>query len=123
MDRQYTAGHQSMPGRTAARVTRPTVRKVIKPAPSELMEDTGTGLDYGTRPDRMPGYLVPNDRFFIRSHAPTPQVDVANWTLRIEGNGAREPVTYTYGGLDTASQRSTGALSAARYRAETLTGR
>ena len=63
------------------------------------MEDTGTGLDYGTRPDRMPGYLVPNDRFYIRSHAPTPQVDVADWTLCIEGNGVRQPVTYRYGEL------------------------
>ncbi len=48
------------------------------------MEDTGTGLDYGTRPDQMPGYLVPNDRFYIRSHPPTPQVDTAAWTLRVE---------------------------------------
>lgn len=63
------------------------------------MEDTGTGLDYGTRPDRMPGYLVPNDRFYIRSHAPTPQVDVADWTLCIEGSGVRQPVTYGYGEL------------------------
>jgi len=71
-------------------------RKVVKPTPPELMEDTGTGLDYGTRPDRVPGYLVPNDRFYIRSHAPTPHVDVADWTLRIEGNGVRRPVAYSY---------------------------
>jgi hypothetical protein len=67
------------------------VSKVVKPTPAELMEDTGTGLDYGTRPDRMPGYLVPNDRFYVRSHAPTPAVDVADWTLRIEGDGVRRP--------------------------------
>lgn len=73
--------------------------KVVKATPAELMEDTGTGLDYGTRPDRMPGYLVPNDRFYIRSHAPTPRVDVAEWTLRIEGNGVRQPVTYRYDAL------------------------
>ena len=71
-------------------------RKVVKPTPPELMEDTGTGLDYGTRPDRIPGYLVPNDRFYIRSHASTPQVDVPEWTLRIEGNGVRRPVAYRY---------------------------
>jgi DMSO/TMAO reductase YedYZ molybdopterin-dependent catalytic subunit len=56
---------------TGARVTPPFDRKIIEPTPSWLMENTGTGLDYGTRPDRMPGYLVPNDRFFIRSHAAT----------------------------------------------------
>jgi DMSO/TMAO reductase YedYZ molybdopterin-dependent catalytic subunit len=74
----------------------PGRKPVVKPTPPELMEDTGTGLDYGTRPDRMPGYLVPNDRFFLRSHAPTPRVDVAHWTLRIEGNGVRRPVAYRY---------------------------
>lgn len=69
---------------------------MVKPTPPELMEDTGTGLDFGTRPDRIPGYLVPNDRFFIRSHAPTPTVDVANWALGVEGTGIRQPVSYTY---------------------------
>ncbi|MFF4752123.1 sulfite oxidase [Streptomyces sp. NPDC002514] len=76
-----------------------TIRKVVKPTPAELMEDTGTGLDYGTRPDRMPGFLTPNDRFFLRSHAPTPRLDPVTWTLRIEGSGAREPVAYTYDDL------------------------
>jgi DMSO/TMAO reductase YedYZ molybdopterin-dependent catalytic subunit len=74
-------------------------RKVVKPTPSGLMEDTGTGLDYGTRPDRMPGYLTPNDRFYIRSHAPTPRLDAANWSLRVEGCGVRTPVTYSYADL------------------------
>src|ERR1700691_3382319 len=80
-------------------VTPAAGRKVVKPTPTELMEDTGTGLDYGTRPDRMPGYLIPNDRFYIRSHAPTPPVDVADWTLRIEGDGVRQPVAYRYDDL------------------------
>jgi DMSO/TMAO reductase YedYZ molybdopterin-dependent catalytic subunit len=63
------------------------------------MEDPGTGLDYGTRPDRMPGYLTPIDRFYIRSHAPTPRLDAASWSLRVGGRGVREPVTYTYDDL------------------------
>jgi DMSO/TMAO reductase YedYZ molybdopterin-dependent catalytic subunit len=71
-------------------------RGVVKPIPPALMDDPGTGLDYGTRPDRMPGYLVPNDRFFIRSHAPTPRVDPTQWRLRIGGDGVRTPVDYTY---------------------------
>ena len=91
----------SNPGLKAADATPPAGRKVVKPTPPELMEDTGTGLDYGTRPDRMPGYLVPNDRFYIRSHAPTPHVDVADWTLRIEGDGVRRPVIYRYDDLWT----------------------
>ena len=46
--------------------------QVVKPTPAELMEDTGTGLDYGTRPDGCP-LSVPDDRFYVRSHAPTSQ--------------------------------------------------
>lgn len=68
--------NQSIPSWTGARVTPLIDRKVIQPTPSELMEDTGTGLDYGTPPDRMPGYLVSNDRFVIRSHAATPTLSV-----------------------------------------------
>ena len=50
-----------------------------------------------TRPDQMPGYLVPNDRFYIRSHAPTPYVDVVTWTLSVEGDGVhrRSPTPTT----------------------------
>ncbi|MCH9728255.1 MAG: sulfite oxidase [Actinomycetia bacterium] len=73
-----------------------TERGVVKPIPAELMEDTGSGLDYGTRPDRMPGDLTPTGRFFIRSHAPAPHVDSATWNLRIEGDGLKRPLTYGY---------------------------
>ncbi|MGW8379250.1 sulfite oxidase [Streptomyces sp. ODS28] len=69
---------------------------VVKAVPASVMEDTGTGLDFGTRADSMPGHIVPNDRFFIRSHAPTPRIDAAQWSLRIEGDAARSPVTLTY---------------------------
>src|SRR6201991_2710764 len=74
-------------------------RGVVKPTPTEVMEDTGSGLDYGVRPDRMPGLLTPTDRFYVRSHAPTPRIDAATWTLRVEGSGVREPVTYSYDDL------------------------
>jgi DMSO/TMAO reductase YedYZ molybdopterin-dependent catalytic subunit len=47
----------------------------------------------------MPGYLIPIDRFYLRSHAPTPRLDAASWWLRVEGSGVREPVTYTYDNL------------------------
>ncbi len=76
-----------------------TERGVVKPIPAELMEDTGSGLDYGTRPDRMPGDLTPTNRFFIRSHAPAPHVDSATWNLRIEGDGIKRPLTYGYDDL------------------------
>lgn len=69
---------------------------IVKPTPPELMEDTGTGLDYGTRPDRMLGRITPIDRFFVRSHAPTPHIDVDTWALRIEGDAVGRPVTVSY---------------------------
>lgn len=74
-------------------------RRVVKPTPAELMEDAGTGLAYGTRPDRLPGFLTPVDRFFVRNHAPTPRLDATTWTLRIEGDGVRKPITYRYDDL------------------------
>jgi DMSO/TMAO reductase YedYZ molybdopterin-dependent catalytic subunit len=88
-----------MSANTTAAAPSATGRKVVKPTPAELMEDTGTGLDYGTRPDRMPGYLTPTDRFYIRSHASTPHLDTATWALHVEGNGIREPLAYTYDDL------------------------
>lgn len=73
--------------------------RVVKPTPPELLEDTGSGLDYGTNPEQMLGDITPIDRFFIRSHAPTPVVDVGAWTLRVEGEGVQEPITYRYADL------------------------
>jgi DMSO/TMAO reductase YedYZ molybdopterin-dependent catalytic subunit len=83
----------------ATSATDRTGRKLVKATPAELMEDAGTGLDYGTRPDRMPGHLTPTDRFYTRSHAPTPHLDAATWTLHVEGNGVHEPIAYTYDDL------------------------
>jgi DMSO/TMAO reductase YedYZ molybdopterin-dependent catalytic subunit len=74
---------------------------IVKPTPADLMEDTGSGLDYGTRPDRMLGDITPVDRFFIRSHAPTPVIDASTWELRIDGDGVRRPTSYTYDDLST----------------------
>jgi len=72
---------------------------VVKQTPSELMIDTGTGLDFETRLDRLPGHLTPVDRFFVRNHAPTPRLDVAGWRLTIDGDAVRKPVTYSYADL------------------------
>lgn len=74
---------------------------IVKPTPTDLMEDAGTGLDYGTRLDRMLGDITPVDRFFIRSHAPTPRIDVASWELHVDGDGVRRQITFTYDDLCT----------------------
>lgn len=76
-----------------------TARTVVKPTPADLMEDAGSGLDYGVRPDRMLGDITPASQFFIRSHGPTPMIDPTTWALRIEGDGVRRTTTYTYDDL------------------------
>lgn len=43
-------------------------------------------LNYGTPLEALEGaFLVPNDLFFIRSHAPTPAIDPAEWRLSVTG--------------------------------------
>lgn len=74
-------------------------RGVVKPTPSDLMIDTGTGLDFETRVDRLPGHLTPVDRFFVRSHAPTPRLDATRWRLVVDGSGVRQPLSYAYADL------------------------
>ncbi|MDZ4234727.1 MAG: hypothetical protein U1C73_13455 [Dietzia sp.] len=48
------------------------------------LEDTGSGLDYGSPPDQILGDITPVDQFFISSHAPSPAIDASTWNLRIE---------------------------------------
>ncbi|MDG4667264.1 sulfite oxidase [Mycobacterium sp. 236(2023)] len=69
---------------------------VMKPIPPKLLEDTGSGLDYGTNPENMLSDITPNDSFFVRSHAPTPEIDSRTWVLRVEGDGVRHCVEYSY---------------------------
>ncbi len=70
--------------------------EVAGTSPSPAMEDPGSGLDYGVRPDQLLGDITPIDRFFIRSHAPTPHLDVTTWTLKIDGEGVSRPVSLGY---------------------------
>ncbi|HUR95704.1 MAG TPA: sulfite oxidase [Gemmatimonadales bacterium] len=45
--------------------------------------------------------VTPTDQFFTRSHAPTPQIDVASWRLRLRGL-VRRPATFTLEELERA---------------------
>jgi len=72
---------------------------VRKPIPAELLEHTGSGLDYGTNPVNMLSDITPVDRFFLRSHAPTPQIESRTWALRIDGDGVHRAVEYSYDDL------------------------
>ncbi|WP_205789464.1 MULTISPECIES: sulfite oxidase [unclassified Micromonospora] len=39
------------------------------------------------------GYVVPNDRFFVRNHTHTPRIDAGTWRLRLYGDGLRDAPT------------------------------
>src|SRR5258707_7108297 len=45
--------------------------------------------------DQLDSYLTPTELFYIRSHFPTPSIDVANYNLRIDG-AVRSPLELSY---------------------------
>ncbi len=44
----------------------------------------------GTPPELLDSFVVPCDRFFVRSNGPTPTLDPATWRLRVTGSVERE---------------------------------
>lgn len=76
-----------------------TFPAVCKPVPRELLVDRGTGADFETLLAAVEGYLTPVDRFYIRSHSPTPQIDADTWRLRVDGSGVSRAVEYSYADL------------------------
>ena len=52
------------------------------------------------------GYLTPVGSFFVRSHAPTPDIDPATWVLRVEGPGVERPLELGYDDLSRLPQVS-----------------
>src|SRR4051794_22064940 len=53
-----------------------TVSQIVKPTPRAFFVDRGTGTTYETRLAALDDFLVPSDRFFVRSQGPTPRIDV-----------------------------------------------
>ena len=45
------------------------------------------------------GYLTPIDRFFVRNHTATPEIDRATWRLRVHGTGVRRELSLSYDDL------------------------
>lgn len=52
------------------------------------------------------GYLTPVGSFFVRNHAPTPIIDPAAWTLRVEGSGVERTLELGYDDLTRLPQVS-----------------
>ena len=52
------------------------------------------------------GYLTPVGSFFVRNHAPTPGIDPASWTLRVEGTGVGRPLELSHEDLSSMPRSS-----------------
>jgi DMSO/TMAO reductase YedYZ molybdopterin-dependent catalytic subunit len=80
---------------TLGRLARPAVARadgpIVKPLPAEWFIDYGSNAEmrWDTAGDL--GYLVPNERFFVRDHTSTPLIDAATWQLSVFGSGLRDP--------------------------------
>lgn len=82
-----------------------TYPMVVKPTPVEVFAPKGTGTDFETRPSMFgEGIVVPSDRFYLRSHSPTPRIDADRWRLRIGGDGVQRPVEFSYDQLNAMPQ-------------------
>jgi DMSO/TMAO reductase YedYZ molybdopterin-dependent catalytic subunit len=93
-------GRLASPGTAEAATT--SAPSIIKPLPPEWFIDYGTNAEM--RWEAVPGlgYLIPNERFFVRNHTATPVIDADTWTLRLWGDGLRgaptqdSPISFSY---------------------------
>ena len=66
-----------------------------------------------TRLDQVDSYLTPTELFYIRSHFPSPKLDLASYQLRIDG-AVRNPLSLSYQQLrDMLSERRVATLECA----------
>lgn len=81
--------------------------QVVKATPGGLFASLGTGCDFETRPSAFGEDVVtPTDRFYIRQHGPTPQIEQHSWRLRIDGTGVARPIEFSYADLTELPQVS-----------------
>jgi sulfane dehydrogenase subunit SoxC len=69
---------------------------VVKPTPPEWFYDLGANKEMRWENLYSRGYVVPNEMFFVRNHSRTARVELAGWTLRVEGTGVSNPRDFTY---------------------------
>jgi sulfane dehydrogenase subunit SoxC len=69
---------------------------VVKPTPPELFYDLGANKEMRWENLYSRGYVVPNEMFFVRNHSRTARIELASWTLRVEGTGVSTPRDFTY---------------------------
>jgi DMSO/TMAO reductase YedYZ molybdopterin-dependent catalytic subunit len=87
-----------------------TVSPIRKPLPPEWFVDHGHNAEMRWEAVRDQGYLLSTERFFVRSHTRTPDVDVATWRLRVHGPGVRRPLDLSYSDLEQLPARAVNAV-------------
>src|SRR5688500_2958910 len=83
---------------------------IVKPLPPDLFDVYGTTA--ATRWEALSGqgYLTPVDRFFVRNHTSTPDIDVNTWRLRLFGTGLRRPAEFSHRELRALPSESVTAF-------------
>ncbi|MEU2611075.1 sulfite oxidase [Micromonospora sp. NPDC007271] len=72
------------PNRSASSVS---ASPIAKPLPPDLLRPLDTNAEMRWEAMAGQGYVVPNDRFFVRNHTVTPRLDADAWRLRLFGTG------------------------------------
>jgi sulfite oxidase len=72
---------------------------------TELIVRSARPLDLETPVSLLDSWLTPNDRFFVRSHLYTPDVDVKRWRLTVDGEVER-PLSLTFDALRKLPRQS-----------------
>jgi DMSO/TMAO reductase YedYZ molybdopterin-dependent catalytic subunit len=83
-----------------------TTSPIVKPLPPQWFVNYGSNAEM--RWDAVPGlgYTIPNERFFVRDHTSTPQIDLSTWSLQVFGSGLTgEPAYFTYQQLRDLPQK------------------
>ena len=69
---------------------------VVKPTPENIFRTLNTNRETLFEAFAGQGYLTPASHFFVRNHTSTPSIDAATWSLRIEGSGVANPISFSY---------------------------
>jgi DMSO/TMAO reductase YedYZ molybdopterin-dependent catalytic subunit len=78
-----------LPSAPPAPAPPPPPGPIVKPLPPEWFTVLGTNAEMRWDNAGDLGYLVPNERFFVRNHTSTPIIDPSTWRLRVFGSGLR----------------------------------
>ena len=76
-----------------------SLAQAASPSP-DLIKRTYRPPNYESQAKYFDSIFTPNDKFFVRSHlANIPKIDVKGWTLKISGDAAEKPVTFSMADL------------------------